>query len=86
MWRGIPSTDFLFFELYGTEVVERGMAPNRVVEAVDISGNVPLGVGACEESGSPDQLGFQRLEERRDHRIVIAVALARHRVPDAVAA
>ena len=85
-WRGIASTDRQFFELSGAEVVERGMAPNGVVEAVDVSGNVPLGIGAGEEGCSPDQFGFQRLEERLDHRIVVAVALARHRDPDAVAA
>ena len=85
-WRGIASTDRLFFELCGAEVVERGMASNGVVEAVDVSGNVPLDIGAGEEGGSPHQLGFQRLEECLDHRIVVAVALDRHRYPDDVAA
>jgi hypothetical protein len=46
------------------------MAPNRVVEAVDVSGNVPLCIGAGEKGGPLDQFGFQRLEECLDHRIV----------------
>jgi hypothetical protein len=54
-WRDIASTDRLFFEPCGAEIVERGMAPNGVVGAVDVSGNVPLCIGAGEESGSPDQ-------------------------------
>jgi hypothetical protein len=77
-WRGIASTDRLFFELCGAEVVERRMAPNGVVEAIDISGNVALGFGAGEEGGSPNQFRFQRLEEGLDHRVVVAIALARH--------
>ena len=85
-WRGIVSADRAFFELCGAEVVERGMAPNGVVEAVDVAGNVACRVGAGEEGGSPDQLGFQRLEERLDHGVVVTVALARHRDADAVAA
>jgi hypothetical protein len=85
-WRGIASTDRLLFELCGAEVVERRMAPNGIVEAIDISGNVTLGFGAGEESGSPNQFRFQCLEERLDHRVVVAIALARHRDPDAVAA
>lgn len=77
-WRGIASTDRLFFELCGAEVVERRMAPNGVVEAIDISGNVTPGFGAGEEGGSPNQFRFQRLEEGLDHRVVVAIALARH--------
>ena len=85
-WRGIGSTDRLFFELGRAEVVERRMAPNGVVEAIDISGNVALGFSAGEEGGSPNQFRFQRLEEDLDHRVVVAIALARHRDLDAVAA
>jgi len=34
------------------------MAPDRVVEAVDIAGNGALGLGAGLEDSAPDQLGF----------------------------
>ena len=40
------------------------MAPHGVVGAVDVSGNVPLGIGAREEGGPPDQFGFQRLDPK----------------------
>jgi hypothetical protein len=62
------------------------MAPDGVVEAIDISGNVALGFGAGEKGGSQNKSRFQRLEDGLDHRVVVAIALARHRDPDAVAA
>ena len=42
------------------------MAPDMVVEAVDVAGNGLLGLGSGLEDGPPDKLGFQRLEERLD--------------------
>jgi hypothetical protein len=36
-WRGIASTDRVFFELCGAEVFERGMAPSRIVETINVS-------------------------------------------------
>ena len=42
------------------------MAPDRVVEAVDITGNGLGGFGAGVEDSAPDKLGFNRLEERLD--------------------
>jgi len=54
------------------------MAPDGIVEAVDISGNRRLGLVACVEDGAPNELGFERLEECFDHRIVVAVAFAGH--------
>ena len=41
--RGFALTDSLFFELGGAEAIERGMAPNGVLKAIDVSGNVALG-------------------------------------------
>ena len=54
------------------------MASDEIVEAVDISGNGGLSIGAGKERGAPDQFSFQRLEECFDHGIVKAIALARH--------
>ena len=45
------------------------MAPDRIVEAVDITADRELSLGSCLEDGAPDEFGFQRLEERLDHRI-----------------
>ena len=53
------------------------MAPHGVVEAVDIAGNGLPGLGAGVEDGAPDELGFDRLEERLDHGVIEAVALGR---------
>ena len=47
--RGIGSTDRLFFELGRAEVLERRIAPNGVVEAIDTSGNVTLGFGTVKK-------------------------------------
>ena len=85
-WRGICSVGRLSLELGGAEVVERRVAPHGVVEAVDIAGNGLPGLGAGVEDGAPDELGFDRLEERLDHGVIEAVALARHGDRDAVAA
>jgi hypothetical protein len=62
------------------------MASDGIVEAIDIAADGDCGIVPRLEGGAPDEFGFQRLEERLDHRIVVAVALARHRDPDAVAA
>lgn len=44
------------FELGRAEEVERRMAPDGIVEAVDIAGNGVFGLGARMEDGAPDQL------------------------------
>ena len=62
------------------------MAPDGVVEAVDIAGNGLRGFVAGVEDCSPDELGFDGLEERLDHGIIVAISLSRHRDTDAVAA
>jgi len=52
------------------------VSPDGFVEPVAIAGNGTLGFVAGLEDGPPDKLGFQGLEERLDHGVVVAVALA----------
>ena len=59
------------------------MAPDRVVEAVDVTADGVLGRGSGVEDGAPDELGFQRFEERPGPRIVVTIAFAGHRDLDA---
>jgi hypothetical protein len=73
-----------FFELNRACEVEGGMAPDGIVEPVDVAANGPVGFLAGVEDGPPDELGFQRLEERLHHRVVIAIPLAGHRDQDAM--
>jgi hypothetical protein len=73
-----------FFELSRACEVEGGMAPDGIVEPVDVAANGPVGFLAGVEDGPPDGLGFQRLEERLHHRVVIAIPLAGHRDQDAM--
>lgn len=61
------------------------MAPDEVVEAVDIAGNGALGLDAGVEDGAPDKLGFDGLEERLDYRVIVAISFAGHGDADAVA-
>ncbi len=44
--------------------MERGVAPDRVAEAVDEAANGLLGLVAGHEDGAPDEFRLQRLEER----------------------
>src|SRR3954453_357367 len=74
----------MFFELSRACEVESGMAPEGIVEPVDIAANGPVRLLAGVEDGPPDELGFQGLEERLDHGVVIAIPLAGHRDQDAV--
>src|SRR4051794_18328765 len=67
----------MFFELSRAGEVERGMAPEGIVEPVDVAANGPVGLLAGVEDGPPDELGFQGLEEPFPHGVVIAVPLAR---------
>ena len=60
------------------------MPPSRIVKAVDVLEGGQLGVSARVPRLSPDQLGLDRLEERLDGGVVIAVALAAHRYLEAV--
>jgi hypothetical protein len=62
------------------------MAPDGIVEPVDVAGDSQLGFPAGAEDGPPDELGFQRFEERLHHGVVIAVPLAGHRDQNATLA
>ena len=58
------------------------MLLDEVVEAIDVASNGLLGCGAGVEDGAPDQLGFQRFEERLDHGVE-ANGIIRHIQPKA---
>ena len=60
------------------------MAPEGIVEPVDVAANSLVGLVAGVEDGPPDELGFQGLEKRLDHGVVVAIPLAGHRKQDAV--
>ena len=62
------------------------MSPNGVVEPVYVATDGLRRLCAALEDGAPDKFGLQRFEESLDHRIVVAVSLARHRDQDALAA
>lgn len=55
------------------------MAPDGVVESVDVAADRGGRLGPGLEDGAPDELGLQRLEEGPDHRVIVAISLARHR-------
>ena len=65
-------------ELGGAGEAERRVTAAGIVEAIDVTGQRVDGLGACLERGAPDQLAFQRLEERLDHRVVITIPPAGH--------
>ena len=54
------------------------MSAARVVEAVDVSKQCKLSRAACGLGPPPDHLGFDRLEERLDGGVIIAISLATH--------
>ena len=62
------------------------MAPDGIVEPVDVAANGLVGFLASAKDGPPDELGFQGLEERLHHGVVVAISLAGHRDQDAVLA
>src|SRR5258707_5402397 len=47
-----------------------------IVEPVDVAANGLVGLLASVEDGPPDDLGFQGLEERLYHGVVVAIPLA----------
>ena len=55
------------------------MPPARIVEAVDVFEDGQLDVSARVPRPSPNQLSLDRLEERLDSGVVVAVAFAAHR-------
>jgi len=60
------------------------MAATRIVEPIDILEYRALGLTACVPTVAPDQLSLDGFEERFNHGIVIAIALAAHRDLEAV--
>ena len=60
------------------------MAAARVIEPIDILEDRAFSLTACVPTITPDQLGLDGFEERLDHGIVIAIALAAHRDLEAV--
>src|SRR6478736_5877888 len=66
----------MFFELSWACEVEGGMAPEGIVEPIDVAANGQVGFVAGVEDSPPDELGFEGLEERLDHGVVVAIPLA----------
>jgi hypothetical protein len=60
------------------------MAPEGIVEPVDVAANGPVRLLAGIEDGPPDELGFQGLEEPLHHGVVVALPLAGDRDQDSV--
>src|ERR1700690_941445 len=77
-WRGIGSFGTGFFELSRAYEVEGGVPPDGIVEPVNVAANGLVGFLAGVEDGPPDELGFQGLEERFHHGVVVAISLAGH--------
>ena len=61
------------------------MASDGIVGAVGIAGNGLRSFGTSIEDGTPDEFGFDRLEERLVHGIIVTVSLWGHGDTDAVA-
>ena len=62
------------------------MAPDGIVEPVDVAANGLVGFLAGVEDSAPDELGFKCLKERLHHGVVVAIPLTGHRDQDAVLA
>src|ERR1700722_10171832 len=84
LWRAFSILRCPPFELKRADEVERRMAADGIVEAVDVTADCARGFDPALEEGAPDEFGLEGLEERLDHGVVEAVSLARHRDRDAV--
>ena len=62
-------------ELKRADEVERRVAPDGVLEAVDVATDRVGRLGPALECHAPDEFGLQRLEEGLDHRVVEAISL-----------
>ena len=62
------------------------MTPDGIVEPVNVAANGLGRLLAGVKDGPPHQLGFQCLEERLHHGVVVAVPFCRHRDQDTVLA
>lgn len=60
------------------------MAPAGIVEPVDVLEDRSFRLPSCRPFLPPDHFGLQRFEECLDGRVVIAIALAAHRWPQAI--
>src|SRR5688572_13225776 len=67
----------------GCLVVQRGVAPPRIVEALDEVEEAKPRVARSGEPHPFEQLAFERCKEALTHRIVVTVAHRAHRWPDA---
>ena len=59
------------------------MPSDGVIEPVDVSGDGVFGLLAGLPCDRPDQFGLDGLEERFDHRVIVAVPAPAHRDQDA---
>src|SRR5271156_1590969 len=84
LWRAFSILRCPPFELERADEVERRMAADGIVEAVDVTADCARGFDPALEDGAPDEFGLEGLEEGLDHGVVEAVSLARHRDRDAV--
>src|SRR6516225_2712460 len=84
LWRALSILRCPPFELKWADEVERRMAADRIVEAVDVTADCDRGFDPALEDGAPDEFGLEGLEECLDHGVVEAVSLARHRDRHAV--
>src|SRR6202041_766126 len=84
LWRAFSILRCPPFELKRADEVERRMAADGIVEAVDVTADCDRRFDPALEDGAPDEFGLEGLEERLDHGVVEAVSLARHRDRDAV--
>ena len=76
----------LFVRTARANIVERGVAPDGIVEAIDIASNGLRSLVTGIKDGAPEELGLDRLEERLDHGIVVAISFSGHGGTGAVAA
>lgn len=59
-------------------IAEGGVAPDGIIEAVDIMSNGGCGLAARLLACPPYQFGFNGLEHGFHHRIIMAIAFAAH--------
>src|SRR5258708_13025067 len=82
LWRAFSILRCPPFELKRADEVERRMAADGIVEAVDVTADCARGFDPALEYGAPDEFGLEGLEERLDHGVVEAVSLPPHRNRD----
>src|SRR5665648_414798 len=68
------------------DIAQARVSSARVIEPLDVLANGVGGLLACREGGPPDQLGFDGLEDRFHHGVVVAVSPTAHRRDEAMVA